>query len=117
MVRVIETNRSRRWGLSLLGLLLGVILAVVIVGPALTSESGQPSKSQKDRGDVGRDMALSAGCDMFQNEVAMEETIYDYLLGAGVATLEEGRGWSPPGLGPRRNAFHKRRAGGSGSRR
>lgn len=87
MVRVGATSRARRWGLSLLGLLLGVVLAVAIVAPALTRESSK--QPRKDAGDTGREMALSAGCDMSQNEVPMEVGEIDYVAGAGVATLEE----------------------------
>jgi hypothetical protein len=87
MVPVRVTSRSRRWGLSLLGLLLGVILSVAVVAPALTREASK--QPWVNSGDTGRDMALAAGCDMSQNEVAMEESIYDYIRGAGVATVEE----------------------------
>ena len=87
MVPVRVTSRSRRWGLSLLGLLLGVILSVAVVAPALTREASKQPRANS--GDTGRDMALAAGCDMSQNEVAMEESIYDYIEGAGVATVEE----------------------------
>jgi len=87
MVRVRVTSRSRRWGLSLLGLLLGAVLAVVIVAPALTRETNRQATMNAQ--DTGRDMALSAGCDMSQNEVPMEVSEIDYVLGAGAASLEE----------------------------
>jgi hypothetical protein len=70
-----------------LGVLLAVVLAVAIVGPALTQETGEPA--DWDSGDVGREMALSAGCDISQAGVAMNEATYDYAAGAGVATVEE----------------------------
>jgi hypothetical protein len=94
-VRVRVASRSRRWGLSLLGLLLSVVLGVVIVAPALTREA---AKQTKNVGDPGREMALLAGCDMSQAEVSMEVGEYDYVRGAGVATVEEAVLGMRPGL-------------------
>jgi hypothetical protein len=92
-VQMRATSRTRRGGLTLLGLLLGVVLALAVVAPALTRESSERPKPEEDTGDVGREMALSAGCDMSQNEVPMNVGIYDYVRepggSLGVATVEE----------------------------
>ena len=69
-----------------MGLLLGVVLAVAIAVPALTR---QAAKQTKNVGDPGREMALSAGCDMSQAEVPMEVSEIDYMAGAGALSLEE----------------------------
>lgn len=78
--------RSRRWQLGF-GLVLGLLLAIAIVAPVLTRKSGERPKN--DTGDTGREMALSAGCDMSQNEVPMNVGTLDYTRGFGYPTVEE----------------------------
>ena len=65
-----------------LGIPVGVLLALAFVVPGLTQVS------PKTESDPGREMAASAGCDMSENEVAMEVSELDYGLGYGSPTVE-----------------------------
>jgi hypothetical protein len=83
MLSVRAVERIRRWGPAKLALPLGLLLAVAIVAPGLTQESGE------ERKDPGREWALAAGCDLSGSEVPMSVGEFDYAAGAGSKTLEE----------------------------
>lgn len=76
--------KGKTTGLRLgLGVPIGILLAFAFVVPGLTQETPPATES-----DPGRDMAESAGCDMSENEVAMEVAELDYALGHGLPTVE-----------------------------
>lgn len=75
---------SRRKAQLGLGVLLGLLVVFAVVAPGLTKETPQESVD-----DPGRDMALSAGCDMSNSEVMMEVGEIDYILGYGSPSVEE----------------------------
>ena len=66
-----------------LGLGLGVLLSLAVMIPALSQFAPEQPK------DPGREMALAAGCDLTQEEVAMSVTQFENWTGERPATLEE----------------------------
>jgi hypothetical protein len=58
-------------------MLLGVLIALAVGGAALSQTSAEGHQ------DPGREMALSAGCDLSQDDVWMLEAHIDYYRAAG----------------------------------
>lgn len=80
MAKKATSRRKARLGL---GVPLGLLIAFAIVVPGLTQEAIDEPK------DPGKELALSAGCDLSTDDVAMSVGEFDYLKGAGADSLED----------------------------
>lgn len=87
MVWTVNKARSRPRKQAMLGFLLAVIVSLAVVGPVL-SQSG-PEESADQSIDPGRSLAVAAGCDLTQKDVAMDVGIVEYWDAAGYETIRE----------------------------
>ena len=76
-----------------LGFGFGVLLVLAIFVPQLSANSSGESDATTDTGDTGRALAEAAGCDLSQNDVAMNVGEFDYAVTQGepigVASVED----------------------------
>ena len=83
------TGGTRRNARARMGVGVGAILAIAIMAPALSQQAVDEQQ------DPGREMAISAGCDMSQSDVPMVDGVIDYVRDAsggvvgGAPTLEQ----------------------------